>query len=66
MVSFEVPSEWVSPGWFPLILVAIIAFTSVGLYFSMRHHLRVARRNDPALAGGAPSAGSPMEEPGGE
>lgn len=64
MVTFELPSEWVSPGLIPLILVLIIAGASIALFLNMRRHLKIARQNDPALGGAGVEPA--VQEPGSE
>lgn len=42
MTWLEVDDSVVHAGWLPLILVGVVALVLVAIYFSMRHHLRIA------------------------
>lgn len=42
MHLLEIDPSVVHAGWLPLLLVALVAVALVVIYFSMRHHLRIA------------------------
>lgn len=42
MTWLQVDDSVVNAGWLPLILVGVVALVLVAIYFSMRHHLRIA------------------------
>jgi Mg2+/citrate symporter len=42
MTWLRVDDSVVNAGWLPLILVGVVALVLVAIYFSMRHHLRIA------------------------
>ncbi|HEY8664343.1 MAG TPA: hypothetical protein VIL68_12085 [Propionibacteriaceae bacterium] len=44
MTWLQVDDSVVHAGWLPLILVGVVGLVLVAIYFSMRHHLRIANR----------------------
>jgi Mg2+/citrate symporter len=42
MTWLQVDDSVVHAGWLPLILVGVVGLVLVAIYFSMRHHLRIA------------------------
>jgi hypothetical protein len=42
MTWLQVDNSLVHAGWLPLVLVGVVALVLVAIYFSMRHHLRIA------------------------
>ncbi len=42
MRLLEIDPSVVHAGWLPLLLVALVAVALTVIYFSMRHHLRIA------------------------
>jgi hypothetical protein len=42
MTLLEIDPSVVNAGWLPLLLVALVGIALTVIYFSMRHHLRIA------------------------
>ncbi len=42
MTWLQVDDSVVNAGWIPLVLVGVVALVLVAIYFSMRHHIRIA------------------------
>ncbi|HSN12340.1 MAG TPA: hypothetical protein VLS51_09555 [Propionibacteriaceae bacterium] len=42
MTWLQVDDNLVYAGWIPLALVGVVALVLVAIYFSMRHHIRIA------------------------
>ena len=42
MTWLQVDDSVVHAGWLPLLLVGVVALVLVAIYFSMRHHIRIA------------------------
>ena len=42
MTWLQVDDSVVHAGWLPLVLVGVVGLVLVAIYFSMRHHLRIA------------------------
>jgi hypothetical protein len=42
MTWLQVDDSVVHAGWLPLALVGVVALVLVAIYFSMRHHLKIA------------------------
>lgn len=42
MTWLQVDDSVVHAGWLPLVLVGVVALVLVAIYFSMRHHLKIA------------------------
>jgi Mg2+/citrate symporter len=42
MTWLQVDDSVVHAGWLPLALVGVVALVLVAIYFSMRHHIRIA------------------------
>jgi hypothetical protein len=42
MTWLQVDDSVVNAGWIPLVLVGVVALVLVVIYFSMRHHLKIA------------------------
>ena len=42
MTWLQVDDSLVHAGWIPLALVGVVALVLVAIYFSMRHHLKIA------------------------
>jgi hypothetical protein len=42
MRLLEIDPSVVNAGWLPLLLVALVGIALTVIYFSMRHHLRIA------------------------
>jgi len=42
MTWLQVDDSVVHAGWLPLVLVGVVGVVLVAIYFSMRHHLRIA------------------------
>ncbi|MBI4901048.1 MAG: hypothetical protein HY829_11285 [Actinobacteria bacterium] len=42
MTWLQVDDSVVHAGWIPLVLVGVVALVLVVIYFSMRHHLKIA------------------------
>ncbi len=42
MTLLEIDPSVVHAGWLPLLLVGLVAVALTVIYFSMRHHLRIA------------------------
>ena len=42
MTLQEIDPSVVNAGWLPLLLVALVGIALTVIYFSMRHHLRIA------------------------
>jgi hypothetical protein len=42
MNLLEIDPSVVNAGWLPLLLVALVGLALTVIYFSMRHHLRIA------------------------
>ncbi|HET7724085.1 MAG TPA: hypothetical protein VFK68_05570 [Propionibacteriaceae bacterium] len=42
MTWLQVDDSVVNAGWVPLVLVGVVALVLVVIYFSMRHHIRIA------------------------
>ena len=65
MTLLEVDASVVHAGWLPLILTGVVALVLVGIYFSMRHHLKIAytfpTEDDVANASAPTSSATPTE-----
>ena len=42
MTWLQVDDSVVHAGWLPLVLVGVVALVLVAIFFSMRHHLKIA------------------------
>ncbi len=42
MTWLQVDSSLVHAGWIPLVLTLLVGLVLVAIYFSMRHHIRIA------------------------
>ena len=42
MTWLKVDDSVVHAGWLPLVLVGVVALVLVAIYFSMRHHIKIA------------------------
>jgi Mg2+/citrate symporter len=42
MTWLQVDDSLVHAGWIPLLLVGVVALVLVAIFFSMRHHLKIA------------------------
>lgn len=42
MTWLQVNDSVVHAGWLPLVLVGVVALVLVAIYFSMRHHIKIA------------------------
>lgn len=42
MTWLQVDNSLVHAGWIPLVLVLLVGLVLVAIYFSMRHHIRIA------------------------